>query len=106
MSLTSDANQDADATAIAAFDNHGEGGKRGATKSRLTMRARLAAMPADAVLATGEAAIYCGMGASTWERMRMGGETPAAIRLTARTLGYRKRVLDAWLDARTEHRAA
>ena len=63
-------------------------------------------MPADAVFTTSEAAAYCGMGGSTWERMRMGGETPAAIRLTSRTLGYRKRVLDAWLDARTEYRAA
>ena len=72
----------------------------------MDLRARLAAMPADAVFTTSEAAAHCGMGGSTWERMRMGGETPAAIRLTSRTLGYRKRVLDAWLDARTEHRAA
>ena len=83
-------------TAVAVVEAH----------AAMILRARLAAMPADAVFTTAEAAAYCGMGGSTWERMRMGGETPAAIRLTSRTLGYRKRVLDAWLDARTEHRAA
>lgn len=84
-------------SAIAAFE---------AAHAAMNFRARLAAMPAAAVFTTSEAAAHCGMGASTWERMRMAGETPAAIRLTSRTLGYRKRVLDAWLDARTEHRAA
>ncbi len=75
-------------------------------RDRYALRARLAAMPPDAVFSTNEAAAYCSTGVSTWERKRMEGKTPAAIRLTARTLGYRKRVLDAWLDARTEHRAA
>lgn len=73
---------------------------------RLALLDRLAALPADAVLSTKQAAIYCSVGTSTWERMRMLGKTPAAIRLTGRTLGYRKRVLDAWLDGRGEKVAA
>ena len=75
------------------------------TDDRLTLRSRLAAMPPDAVLTNPEAAAYCGAGGSTWERMRAQGETPPAIRLTGRTLGFRKRDLDAWLDARTERPA-
>ena len=72
---------------------------------RLALRGRLAALPADAVLTNPEAAVYCGMGSSTWERMRAQDKTPFAIRLTGRTLGFRKRDLDAWLDARTERPA-
>jgi len=81
-------------------------GDYGEASGAFKLRSRLAAMPADAVFVTSEAAAYCGVGGSTWERMRMGGETPAAIRLTSRTLGYRKRLLDLWLDGRTETRAA
>lgn len=84
------------------------GGTDGTPSStdRLALRAKLAGMPADTVFVTDEAAAYCGMGTSTWERKRVEGQTPPAIHLTTRTLGYRKRVLDAWLDARTEQHAA
>jgi hypothetical protein len=37
--------------------------------------------------------------------MRALGQTPPAIKLTGRTLGYRKDVLDADLDRRTEPEA-
>lgn len=73
---------------------------------RLACLAQLAALPPDAVLIANEPAVYCGMGGSTWERMRAAGKTPPAIQITGRTLGYRKSVLDAWLAARTERRAA
>ncbi len=69
---------------------------------QFTRRAALAAMPADAVFTTAEATAYCGIAGSTWERMRGQGQTPPAIRLTSRTLGYRKGALDAWLAARLE----
>ncbi len=72
----------------------------------MSLRAYLAAMPPDAVFTSPEATLYCGVGGSTWERMRARGETPEAIRLTGRTLGYRKRSLDAMLQARMESRAA
>ena len=75
------------------------------TDDRLTLRTRLAGMPPDAVFTNPESATYCGAGGSTWERMRREGLLPPAIRLTGRTLGFRKRDLDAWLDARTERPA-
>ena len=72
---------------------------------RLALRTSLAAMPEQAVFTSAEAAVYCGTGGSTWERMRRMKLTPPAIRLTGRTLGYRKRELDAWLDRRSEKAA-
>lgn len=72
------------------------------SENRLALRGCLAALPPDAVLSNPEAAIYCGAGGSTWERMRAQGKIPPAIRLTGRTLGFRKRDLDIWLDSRTE----
>jgi hypothetical protein len=39
---------------------------------------------------------------STWERDRALGRTPPAIKVTSRTLGYRKRDLDADIATRTE----
>jgi predicted DNA-binding transcriptional regulator AlpA len=75
---------------------------RSAGAGQLALRAALAAMPADVVLTTAEATAYCGIAGSTWERMRGQGRTPPAIRLTGRTLGYRKGALDAWLAARLE----
>jgi predicted DNA-binding transcriptional regulator AlpA len=75
-------------------------------QDRLERIARLASLPEGAVLSTKDAATYWGVAVSTWERMRAASETPPAIRLTARTLGYRKRELDACLDARTEQTAS
>ena len=71
-------------------------------EAHLALRSALAAMPDAAVFDTREAATYCGIAASTWERMRSQRQTPAAIRLTSRTLGYRKSTLDAWLAGRLE----
>lgn len=70
------------------------------------LRAQLATMPADALFTTKEAACYCNIGGSTWERMRRERRTPPAIKLTMRTLGYRKHVLDAWLSGRGEKKNA
>jgi hypothetical protein len=75
-------------------------------QDRLERLARLAGLPEGAVLSTKDAAAYWGVAVSTWERMRAACETPPAIRLTGRTLGYRKRDLDVGLDARTEQTAA
>jgi hypothetical protein len=72
------------------------------TQDRLERIAQLADLPPSAVLPTRDAATYWGVAVSTWERMRAAGQLPPAIRLTRRTLGYRKRDLDARLDARTE----
>jgi predicted DNA-binding transcriptional regulator AlpA len=71
-------------------------------RDRIERLARLAALPADAVLPTPDAALYSGVATSTWERLRAKRETPPAIHLTSRTLGYRKRDLDARLDSLTE----
>jgi hypothetical protein len=76
------------------------------TQEQLERLKLLAALPPDAVLLTSDAALYAGNGSSTWERERAQGNTPPAIHVTSRTLGYRKRDLDAWLDARTESHAA
>ena len=75
-------------------------------QDRLEHIARLAGLPPGAVFSTGDAAAYWGIAVSTWERMRAAGETPPAIRLTGRTLGYRKGDIDAGLEARTEQRGA
>jgi hypothetical protein len=72
------------------------------TKEQLERLAILAALPPDAVLLTLDAALYSGKGGSTWERERAAGKLPAAIHVTSRTLGYRKRALDAHLEAHTE----
>jgi hypothetical protein len=63
---------------------------------------RLVVMDGAAVFPTRDARIYCRVAPATWERMRSLGMLPPAIRLTDRLLGWRKRDLDAFLDARTE----
>jgi hypothetical protein len=65
---------------------------------QLTRLKLIADLPPNAVLTTADAALYCGTGGSTWERLRSRGLAPPAIRVTARTLGYRKKDLDAHLD--------
>ena len=74
-------------------------------QERLALRGRLAELPPDTPFTRAEAAAYCGAGGSTWARWSAQGDTPPAIRLTRKSLGYRKRDLDAWLDARTERPA-
>jgi hypothetical protein len=68
------------------------------TTEQLARLKFIAELPSNAVLTTADAALYCGIGGSTWERLRSLGHTPPAIRVTRRTLGYRKRDLDARLD--------
>jgi hypothetical protein len=77
------------------------------TLAELERLAVLAKLPDDAILCTADAALYRGVGVSTWERERVRGirDLPPAIRITDRTLGYRKSDLDAWLKARKEGEA-
>jgi hypothetical protein len=72
------------------------------TIEQLERLAVLAKLPPDAVLLTEDAALYRGTAVSTWERDRALGRTPPAIKVTSRTLGYRKRDLDADIATRTE----
>jgi hypothetical protein len=72
------------------------------TLEKLERLDALAKLSPDAVLCSADAALYCGVSPPSWERMRAQGRTPPAIRLTRRTLGYRKHQLDLALDARTE----
>jgi predicted DNA-binding transcriptional regulator AlpA len=76
------------------------------TLAELERLAVLAKLPDNAILCTADAALYRGVGVSTWERERAFGNLPPAVRITSRTLGYRKADLDAWLNARREPKAA
>jgi hypothetical protein len=70
---------------------------------RTARHARLCHLGPDAVLVNDDARLYSGdPSPATWERLRAEGKLPPAIRLTGRLLGYRKRDLDARLDALTE----
>jgi predicted DNA-binding transcriptional regulator AlpA len=53
------------------------------------------------VLATPDAAAYCGSSASTFEKLRLSGGGPRFIRITPKRVGYRIEDLDAWLDGKT-----
>jgi len=78
------------------------------TLEELERLAVLASLPPNAIFCTADAALYRGVGVSTWERDRSlgGNNLPPAVHITGRTLGYRKADLDAWLKARTEDKAA
>ncbi len=52
------------------------------------------------ILRTPEAAAYCGLAASTLERLRAVGVGPRFVRLSERALGYDVAALDQWLDQR------
>jgi predicted DNA-binding transcriptional regulator AlpA len=47
---------------------------------------------------TPEAAKYCGLAASTFEKMRLTGLGPKFCRLGSRAIGYRIEDLDSWLE--------
>ena len=50
-----------------------------------------------ALLRRTEAADYCGVGASTWDRLSAAGMTPAPIKLGG-SVGWSRRELSAWID--------
>ena len=52
------------------------------------------------IVRTPEAAAYCGLSASTFEKLRLTGDGPEFIRLGRRAVGYKRDSLDAWLDSR------
>ncbi len=52
------------------------------------------------ILRTPEAAAYCGLSASTFEKLRLTGDGPEFLRLGRRAVGYDRDSLDAWLDSR------
>jgi len=47
-----------------------------------------------------EAAAYCGLSATTIDRMRAAGEFPAPIQLTKRRVAWRRTDLEKWIDER------
>jgi predicted DNA-binding transcriptional regulator AlpA len=52
------------------------------------------------VLRTPGAAEYTGLAVSTLEKMRLTGDGPEFIRLSARAVGYEIKALDCWLESR------
>ena len=44
-----------------------------------------------------DAARFCGVGASTWDRLTAAGRTPAPIRLGG-SIGWSRRELTMWID--------
>jgi predicted DNA-binding transcriptional regulator AlpA len=58
------------------------------------------------VLGTKKAAAFVGLSDREWERRRAAGETPTAVQLGTRKLGYTIESLVAWIEARTEKVAA
>ncbi len=54
----------------------------------------------DALLYTVEAAFLLGLSPRTLEALRLRGGGPPYIQVTPKAVRYRRRDLDAWLDAR------
>ncbi len=54
----------------------------------------------DALLYTVEAAFLLGLSSRTVEALRLRGGGPPYIQVTPKAVRYRRRDLDAWLDAR------
>lgn len=52
------------------------------------------------VLGTRQAAAFVGLSVPEWERRRAAGETPTAVQLGTRKLGYTVESLIAWIAAR------
>ena len=52
------------------------------------------------VLATPDAAKYCGSASSSFEKLRLLGGGPRFIRITPKRVGYLIEDLDAWLEAK------
>jgi hypothetical protein len=82
-------------------DIHDDSGTYRLTLAELARLDALSRLGPDAVLRTVDARLYCGgVSSQTWERRRRRGQTPPAILITKRAFGYRKKALDADLDAR------
>jgi predicted DNA-binding transcriptional regulator AlpA len=58
------------------------------------------------VLGTRQAATFAGLSVRDWERKRAAGETPAAVNLGTRKLGYQVVDLLAWIESRKQQTAA
>jgi predicted DNA-binding transcriptional regulator AlpA len=56
--------------------------------------------PGKKVLRTPGASEYTGLAVSTLEKMRLTGDGPEFIRLSARAVGYEIEALDRWLGSR------
>lgn len=52
------------------------------------------------ILRTDAAAEYVGLAGSTLEKMRLRGDGPPFVRLSAKSIGYDLADLDAWIVAR------
>src|SRR5262245_1568784 len=63
-------------------------------------------MPVDCpeILTERQVARWLGLGEATVYRLRHDGTGPAFIRLSARRVGYRRSVVEAWLKARERDR--
>lgn len=61
-------------------------------------RSRSRVRLAPGLLRRKEAAKFCALSESTWDRMTSAGETPEPIRLGG-TVGWNRRELTAWIDA-------
>lgn len=74
------------------------------------MSTGLADLPSETankrVLPTRLAAQFCGISVREWERRKAAGETPAAVELGTRRLGYQISDLIAWIEARKKAEAA
>lgn len=55
----------------------------------------------DAILRPPAAASYTGLSESTLAKRRLRGEAPAFVKLGTRLVGYRRSVLDDWLEQQT-----
>jgi predicted DNA-binding transcriptional regulator AlpA len=58
------------------------------------------------VLETREACAFVSISDAEWRRMRVLGETPPAVKIGSRKLGYTLGSLIDWIAARTEQRTA
>lgn len=52
------------------------------------------------ILRTEAASEYCGLAASTLEKLRVRGDGPRFVKLGGKAVGYDLADLDAWLDSR------
>jgi predicted DNA-binding transcriptional regulator AlpA len=58
------------------------------------------------VLNTRDAAAFVGLSMRGWERLRAAGETPSAVQIGIRKLGYQITDLLAWIESRKQSEAA
>ncbi len=58
------------------------------------------------VFGSKKSAVFSGLSLREWERLRAAGQTPPAVKLGTRKLGYTVESLIAWIEARKEKVAA